>query len=53
MLGWMQTSDPAGAIVLERCRVLRDTSAQRKHGFTIGKVFASNDHVTRSKHVSA
>lgn len=36
-----KTSDPAGAIVLERCRVLRDTSAQRKHGFTI--VFDEDD----------
>ena len=37
--GCPQTSDPAGAIVLERCRVLKDSSPQKKHGFTIGKFY--------------
>lgn len=36
---FMQTSDPVGAIVLERCQVLKDSPTQKKHGFTIGKLF--------------
>ncbi|XP_067042380.1 uncharacterized protein [Acropora muricata] len=36
-----KSSDPMGAVVLERCRVLRDTSVQKKHGFTI--VFDEDD----------
>ncbi|CAH3021774.1 unnamed protein product [Porites evermanni] len=36
-----KNSDPAGAIVLERCRVLKDSSPQKKHGFTI--VFDEDD----------
>ncbi|XP_078369401.1 inositol polyphosphate-4-phosphatase type I A-like [Oculina patagonica] len=36
-----KTTDPAGAIVLERCRVLKDSSPQKKHGFTI--VFDEDD----------
>lgn len=36
-----KNSEPAGAIVLERCRVLKDSSTQKKHGFTI--VFDEDD----------
>lgn len=39
LIWWIQNSEPAGAIVLERCRVLKDSSTQKKHGFTIGKLF--------------